>query len=635
MAYTGTSVSINLGQGGLHTDDPQAAIPPNAAIKANNISLYTSRLLKSPGSAKYSTTALSAAVVALFDWWPTSASQRLVAVTADGKMWRDTGDGTWGTSTSLGTVEVQKIVFSAVPDAGAVEFKLNAGVASSLAVTSATTAAIMQTNLRTIAALSACVVSGTLATGFLVRMDGTTGDQTMLTTNSNTLTSGGPAVTFTFTEVFKGAASLGSPGPDSCLVAGGAEVAGNNRKLFFFSTATQVKVLNGDGSTIGNIRAPAADWTSFPTQGIMYQGRLHAILGHTVYISRLSDHEDFATTTTGPTGGDAGFYPIFSGEGDGLVAMAVYKGVLLLFKKPFGVYVYDWTDTTAAPIITKFSDTFGIASPHSLVTVLDDMYGLANTNSVFSLKATQAFGSLEAGDVLSSTRVRDCVRNQMTTAGAQYAHSVFYPEKELALFTMRATGSSAQNRMLVIDMSRQQPRSTIETKDQPTCLALRKDSNFVPRPIYGANDGYVYQMDQSARAVGTAAYVGEFQTPYIDFSYLDASLASKAKQFDFLQVTYTSSGNWSFYVDVYIDGNYSETLTFAQLYGAVLGTFRLNVNRLGDLSPRINRRPLHCTGKAISFRIYNSGLNEFFNVERLVVGFRVSGEQDKSSAGGS
>lgn len=637
MAYTGTSAPIPLGQLGLHTDDPQAVIPPNAAIKANNISLFKSTLEKSPGSAKYSSTSLGSSVSAIYDYWPDSSTQRLIAVTANGRMWKDTGDGTWSTSTALSTVEVQKISFSAVPDAGTWSVKQGANTPTgTVSVVSGTTAATIQAHIRTISGLSSVVVSGTVATGFLVRFDGTTGNQTALSDNSNSITSGGGAVTVTYTEVYQGGATFGTPGNDTILVAGGAEASGNNRKLFMFNSGTQVKVLSGDASAIGNIRAPAADWSSnYPTFGIIYQGRLMAFGNsnrkHTVYISTLTDHEDFTTTTAGPTGGDAGTYTIFSGEGEGLLGGIVYKGVLLLFKRPFGVYVFDWRDTSTAPTITRFSDTFGLASPHALCIALDDLIGLANTNSVFSLKATEAFGSLEAGDVLSTSRVRQYIRSLLTTAGAQYSHCLFYPEKELALFTVRSAGGSTQDRMIVIDYSRQQPRITIEAKDTANCLALRKDANYVPRPIYGDTTGYVYYMDQSSRAVGTTAYTGEFQTPYIDFSYMDGSLSDKVKLFDFLQITFTTTGNWSFYVDVYIDGNFAETLEYSQLYGSTLGTFVLDVNRLNDIAPRSTRKPLHCAGKSISFRIYNSGLNEHFNVERMVVGFRVSAEQNKSS----
>lgn len=638
MGYVGTIATIPLGQLGLITEEAQANIPPNAAIKANNVSLNSGKLEKSPGSSLYTSTALESDIVALHDWWPTPSSQRLIAATANGKIWKDTGDGTWSSAANLGTTEVQKIAFSATPDAGSVTFSYNSVSASvGLAVVSGTTAAQVQTNLRTIAALANVVVSGTVATGFLVRFDGVTGNAVALTTSANTLTASAVAVTLTFTEVFQGGATLGTLTPDAHFVAGGAESSGRNRKLFFFSSTTQCKVLDGDGSVVGNVRAPAADWTSnYPTFGIIYQNRLIAFGNsnqrHTLYISTAADHEDFTTTTSGITGGDAGFQTVFAGEGDALVSAIVYKGLLILFKKPAGVYVFDWRDTTAAPSVTKLSDSFGIASPHAALNALDDMFGLTNTNRLISMKASDKLGSLESGDLLKLTKNQQYIRETMNQAGAQYTHAVFYPDRQQALFTMRGYGTTAQNRILVADFAKEQPRLTVETKDSPLCLTTRKDSNLVLRPIYGTSTGYVYTMDSTTRAVGSSAYTGEFQTPYIDFSYLDASLSNKNKLFDFLQVTYIATGNVNLYVDTYIDGNYMQTLTYPQVYGAVLGTFVLDVNRLGEITARSMRKPLKGSGRAISFRFYNSAVNESFKIERIAVSFRVSGEQSKSSA---
>ena len=650
MSYSGVSVPIPLGQSGLHTDDPHSVIPVNAAVVANNITLYSGKLLKSPGSTRYNTTVLSDGIMAITDWWPTSTTQRLIAATEDGKIYRDTGDGTFNSATVLNTLEVQKIIGDAPPTGGAWSIKQGAntptGTLAAATLTGAGAAAAVQAHIRTISGLSNVVVSGTWSTGFLVRFDGTTGNQTTLSDNTNTLSAS--AVTFTYSEVFQGGATLGTLTPDAHFCAGGAEQTGNPRKLFFFSSTTQAKVVayastasDGDGTNVMNIKAPAADWgTYYPTFGIVYQGRMVCFGNsndrHRIYISKYTDHEDFTTTAVDGTG--AASFSVFSGEGDGLVSACVYKGALLLFKRPFGVYVFNWNggplDAYDPPNyeISRFSDAFGIASPHAVQLALDDLMGGDNSLSVKSLKATSAFGALEAGDVFSLAKVRDHIRSNLSTTGLPYMHSCYYPEKELLYLTGRATSSSAtQDRMIQINLNGQAPKISIETKDQPNCMTLRRDSNKVNRPIYGADDGYVYLMDQSARNVNNASYLAEFQTPYTDFSFMDNSLSDKIKLFDFLQLTYTSTGNFSMYVDVYVDGNFKETITFAQTNVGVLGSFTLDVSRLANLFPQQNRRPMHCSGKTVSFRIYNGNLNETFNIERMVVSFRVGGETNKSS----
>jgi hypothetical protein len=95
MSYSGQSVTIPLGQFGLLTDRPPSDIPPNALIKANNITLEKGFVEKAAGTLKYNSSALSAGVVGLFDWHPDSTKQRMIAATSDGKIFRDIGDRTF------------------------------------------------------------------------------------------------------------------------------------------------------------------------------------------------------------------------------------------------------------------------------------------------------------------------------------------------------------------------------------------------------------------------------------------------------------------------------------------------------------------------------------------------------------
>jgi len=146
--------------------------------------------------------------------------------------------------------------------------------------------------------------------------------------------------------------------------------------------------------------------------------------------------------------------------------------------------------------------------------------------------------------------------------------------------------------------------------------------------MYGAIDGFVYLMDQETYSMNGQAYIGEFQTPYTDFSFASPELSGKNKIFDFLEVNYLATGNNNFFVDVYIDGQFRQTLTFTQVLGAALDSFVLDVDKLaGAPNGSRNRKPLlSCTGAKISLRFYNNNVNEAFIVERAVVGFRISNE---------
>lgn len=421
--------------------------------------------------------------------------------------------------------------------------------------------------------------------------------------------------------------SLGTLTPDCMMVVGGAEVAGNNRKLFIFTGGSaQLKRITGDGTSTANISAPPADWSAtFPTGGFIYQGRLFAYGNssdpHRLYVSDADDHEDFTTATL--------TFPVFPGEGDGIIGAVVYRGVAVIFKRPYGVYILDGTDTnTSNWVVKRFSDAFGIASPNSAVQILGDLL-VANANgSITSLSASLQFGDLEAGDILANAQVEEYFRENSSSTGISKTTAIYYPEKKTALFSFRSPTGTKQNRLLYVDVGRQSPRIYTGSKDQVTCLALRKDANGIERPIYGSDDGFVYQMDQTTFNVNGSAYTSEFQTPHMDLGFADSSLSSKNKIFDFLEIEYRAAGNWPFYVDVYIDGLLSETLTVNQTTGVGLGAFVLGTDRLSTLTVNKARQPLHGVGKTVGFRYYNTAANQNFEIEKYTISFRVSGEDN-------
>lgn len=665
MSYEGYEVPIVLGGLGLQTDGPQSQLPPNAAIKANNVAFYTGVLAKSPGTALYTTAPLGSPTPIIFgiDWWPTPSQQRMVVLTSNGKVWKDTGDGAFSSGVSLKINETQVVWFTSyiggggttgLPVSGTFKWKWNSVIAS---ITSNwnDSLAQLQTALRSVTGLASATLTATLGSfgpsgvfnhdgwlnGFTFVIPGTNTAQPLLTVDSDSMVDSisDPVVPLNIGPIIAGATSLGTITTDTHCLAGGNEVPGNARKLFFYTNGVQqLAMMTGDSASITGITRPAASWSTgqYPTFGVMYNSRHIAISQHTIFICRQGDHTDFTTSETDGTG--ASQFSIFPGEGDLIIGAIVYKGGLLIFKRPFGMYLFQWnggplTDPTNVSI-TKLSDEFALGSPHAASQVLDDLLGGSSSGSIFSQKATNAYGSLEAGDVLQLGLVRNYIRQQFAKGGVQKMHAAYYSEKILAMFTGRDSDSSSQNQILMYDASGQTIRYSIETKDQPTCLFMRKDSNFILRPVYGADDGNVYLMDQTTSNVNGASYTGEFQTPYIDFSFLDPKLAEKTKLFDFLSITYQSIGNWNFLVDVFVDGSFINTITFQMKQtGAVLDSFVLDLNVLGQPTTSLqNRQQLKsCAGKAISFRIYNSGLNETFAIERMVVSFRESGEQNRSS----
>lgn len=654
MGYKGNTAPIPLGQLGLRTDDSMTSLPPNAAIKANNVDFFSSRLEKSKGSTRYNTNTLSGAVEGIFDWWPVPTSQRCIAATIDGNVYRDTGSGTFsiiksglnalsnacfftaggqeaspnnrklflfsalnqvqvldGDGSSMHTIAYPALdwISGSYPTVGVIfqnrlvaaskhfiylsnSFTRNTALSGTIPIDNIPTWNLITLPVTTSSPVldwTSTTYNGSGVTNYII---------TLKRTSDNAVISGPTAIGNVTSYVFTGLALVNGISYYATLQA-------------YTSGAVLVYTVNSQSFTVD---------TSATGLGVNYS---------------TYGHEDFRTSNASDTTKDAAFFEVFPGEGEEIISLNVYKGRLFIFKRPFGVY-YINTNNSVVPVdwgIQKLTDSFGIASAHAIIQPQDDLVVGNNTNSITSMQATQAFGDVKSGDILANNQIEQYYKSVTSTTGIPFMHAAYYAEKKKAYFTGRTLFGTNQNQILVIDVARNNSRFSLETKDQPTCLGLRKGTDNIQKPFYGSDNGNIYLMEGTSYNVNGAPYLAEFQTPYTDLSYVDPSLASKSKIFDFLEVQFVSTGNWAFFVDVFCDNRFVETLTYNQQAGAALDTFILDVDRLAVEYTQELRLPMHATGRRISLRIYNNGLNQFYRVEKLIVSFRVSAEQQAGITG--
>lgn len=427
------------------------------------------------------------------------------------------------------------------------------------------------------------------------------------------------------------------------FVTGGNEAVTNNKKLFIFTGSNPVQVISGTGITRTNIAAPPADWSggNQPSFGIIYNNRMFAGGNlnnpHAVYVSLASNHENFTGTPL--------TYFVYPGEGRNLVNAIIYKGQLFVGKYPFGAY---WlNDPNADPttwFFVKTENSFGFATSHSTIPVLNDVLIKNSSDGITSIVATRDFGDIQAADMTTLLRIDDFMKENTNPDGNPYTHAIYYPAKKLAMFTYRSNGSLINDRILMfrVDISGK-PKATFINCLEPNCLSLRQDTSFVERPIMGSLDGYVYILDQENRNIANTAYTGEFQLPHMDFGFIDSKYATINKNFDFLELKYVPQGDWNIYADIIIDGNLYETITFPMTGDALLADASPQANdfMLSETSSDPQGSPLSGediqslrkrisgTGRTLSIKIYNSGLNQTFKIATMIVSFEPSSEQQR------
>lgn len=88
MAYQGIKAKIPLGEFGLLTDIAPDKVPPGALIQAKNVCFLNGCVQKAPGSIRWNETALSAGIVATHFWQPDLVTERFIAVTSAGDIFK-------------------------------------------------------------------------------------------------------------------------------------------------------------------------------------------------------------------------------------------------------------------------------------------------------------------------------------------------------------------------------------------------------------------------------------------------------------------------------------------------------------------------------------------------------------------
>lgn len=526
MSYRGAIAEINIGYDGLTGSKNLAQVGPSQLLQALNISYERNTISKEGGSAKYNSTAITAApsVIGGHDWFPSSAVQRMVVLTSAGDLLKDSGSGTFATT----------------------------------------------------------LVSG-LTTGSIVPV----------------------------------------------FVDGGNEQVSNNKKLFVFTGVNAVQVLSGDGNTTADISKPPADWTgaSQPVAGCIHEGYLWAWGNgndpHRVYRSSLTDHEDFTTASYS--------LAVYPGEGDKIVAGMSFKGVLVLWKQPAGIYFIDTSasDDTQWRVI-RVTSALGIASPRGAVLIDDDILFLDFNANFQLLSATSAFGDLASRNLSTQAFMNIFARDNLNFSQITKARGIYYPAKREAHFAVAGLGSTTNNRRIVIDFNRSDfPRFRFSDKDTCESFWLRKDANNIPRPVCGDDVGFVWLLDQETKSKDSAGYNAQIQTPPDDLSRLDPALAIKRKLGDFLELVCEEKGAWDISVDVQWDGVTRQTINFDMGgAGAKLGTDTiLDSWTLGGDVLLTRRKRITGSGRRISLIVRNAGAGEDFSVARFLLYFRPGDER--------
>jgi hypothetical protein len=424
------------------------------------------------------------------------------------------------------------------------------------------------------------------------------------------------------------------------FVAGGKEAAANNRKLFIFTGGDDpVQVISGDGAVTANLATPPSDWSAGnrPTFGVIHDQRLwaggNANDPHRVYCSTLTSHEDF-------TSAGSGSLSIFPGVGRKIVRSISFKGLLVVFKWPAGIYAVNTLDPSNSNWTTSvISETIGAAGPGAVLPIEDDVLFMDPQGNFHLLSAVTQYGDLGSknlsngggGQGPESVHMDDFARVNFNFSKLYRAQSVYYPSKSEAHFAL-TTGTETENKLrVVLDFTTGNPsRPRFYTSSRDVCESLwsRQDADGVPRPMFGDADGFAWSLDQATRSKDGTGYTGSFQSGHDDLSWVDKVLATKVKNGRFLELTVDRKGDYDLTVAVIWDGVGVQVVTFNMgSSGSALGVGMLGSMVLGASAALNRKRRIVGGGRRLSLNCFNSGVGQDFAVSRFILHFQVGDER--------
>lgn len=419
------------------------------------------------------------------------------------------------------------------------------------------------------------------------------------------------------------------------FVEGGKEGSASNKKLFIFpGSLNQVQVLSGDGVTLSDLGAnKPVDWAaSFPCCGANHLGRLWGAGNpndpHRLYYSTISDMEDFRSA-------GAGTIAVSPGEGRGIITMASFKGLLMVWKYPRGIYLVDTTDPTPSNwIVRRISAAVGGASPRCWAPVDNDLVFMDATGGFHMLSAVQEYGDVAASSISERVYFTEWARRNLNLSKFSNVQAIYYPYRREAHFTAASVNSSTMDLRIIWDFNRNDgsgviPRFRYNNFPPGPALLTYLDANSITRPACGDNAGFIRKLDQDTKSYDGAGYVSSFRTAALDADFgsqnqdpsggTDQNVGGVRRKIGkFLELVIVPKGAFTLSVSVYWDDDLRSTLSYDMGgSGVALGTFVLDTNALAGGSIVREKHRLIGDGYRFSIEASISGAGEDFSVSKF------------------
>jgi hypothetical protein len=386
------------------------------------------------------------------------------------------------------------------------------------------------------------------------------------------------------------------------------------------------RVITGTTNSADLIPAAPTEFAQGPPTVVLHEGRLWWGLGHRVWFSSPTDHLKYLAADGG------GSIDVYPGDGDFIVMLMSYKGLLLVWKYPGGIYAVDTASVEVTGWrVTRITQWVGALSPRAGVILDNEVLFIDHGGNLQLLSGITAYGLVGSKNLSVAYNLAEWMQDTFNPARYRQSVMVYSPARREVHIALTAIGSLTNDRRLVLDFNMPETiRARLSDRDRCDGLWTTRDGNGTVRPVCGGDDQRVWLLDEpgvlktplTGAAIG---YASIFATPPMD---LGDPLHRKNGLF--IEVVGDSTGAMTFYIDVEWDHRPIQTIEVTLGGGGTpFRLFRLGVTRLAGLVDYRQRRRLVGSGHRLKLTVRAADHAVDFSVSRLWLSGGIGDERHK------
>ena len=268
-----------------------------------------------------------------------------------------------------------------------------------------------------------------------------------------------------------------------------------------------------------------------------------------------------------------------------------------------------------------------MAGPHGITKVGDKTFFISSNGRVFLLDALRPDVDPRNADLTTQLNLTEFIKQNVDANRLNHARLIYDERRNEMSYYYTSKGGTINDSAIIFDFNDVEIGVKASTEDRGEFFEAawpRIGTDGFVEILVGGIDGLIYRTNAANRNIGgSAAYVGELQYPDTDLRFLNPDLEGADKRFDLIELAILPTGNYDLSIEIIIDGQSLKTITInLGSEGSVFDSAIFDTDKFGGQTIIKHRVPIDACGNQIGLRMFNSGLNQNFQIANVRLYFK-------------